>query len=69
MTYRRMCSAKKTPDIASSMISTYLGDHAGAISEKAFNSFRKEFNSKFELLAEVDRDTLYLMVLRILEMK
>ena len=32
---------------------------AGIITEAAIESFRKEFNSKLELLAEVDRDTLY----------
>ena len=49
---------KKTPEIASSIVSTFL-DRSGKLSEEAINAFRKEFNSKFELLAEVDRDTLY----------
>jgi uncharacterized protein YjbI with pentapeptide repeats/GTPase SAR1 family protein len=50
---------KKSPDIASSILSTYLGEYAGKVSEEVFESFRKEFNSKLELLSEVDRDTLY----------
>ena len=49
---------KKTPDIVSSIISNHFKD-AGIITEAAIDSFRKEFNSKLELLAEVDRDTLY----------
>jgi predicted KAP-like P-loop ATPase len=49
---------KKTPDIASSLVSNFLGDHA-KISQVAVDAFRKEFNTKLELLAEVDRDTLY----------
>ena len=50
---------KKSPDIASSLISRYLGEQAGKITEEVIDSFRKEFNSKLELLAEIDRDTLY----------
>jgi uncharacterized protein YjbI with pentapeptide repeats/GTPase SAR1 family protein len=49
---------KKTPDIVSSIISKY-SENAGKIAEEAIDSFRKEFNSKVELLAEVDKDTLY----------
>jgi hypothetical protein len=49
---------KKTPDIVSSIISNYSKD-AGIITQEAIDSFRKEFSSKLELLAEVDKDTLY----------
>jgi GTPase SAR1 family protein len=49
---------KKTPDIVSSIISKYSED-AGNIAKEAIDSFRAEFNSKLELLAEVDKDTLY----------
>jgi len=49
---------KKTPDIVSSIISKYSED-AGKITQEAIDSFRKEFSSKLELLAEVDKDTLY----------
>ena len=50
---------KKTPDIVSSLISRYVAEAAGTITKEAIDSFRKEFNSKFGLLAEEDRDTLY----------
>lgn len=50
---------KKTPDIVSSIISKYINEDVGTITTKAINSFKQEFNSKMELLAEVDRDTLY----------
>jgi uncharacterized protein YjbI with pentapeptide repeats len=50
---------KKTPDIISSIISKNINEEAGIITKEAFNSFKNEFNSKMELLAEVDRDTLY----------
>ena len=50
---------KKTPDIISSIISKYVNEDVGTISKQAFDSFKEEFNSKMELLAEVDRDTLY----------
>jgi GTPase SAR1 family protein len=49
---------KKTPDIVSSIISKY-SENAGKIAQEAIDSFRKEFNSKVELFAEVDKDTLY----------
>lgn len=51
--------AKKTPDIISSIISKYISDDIGKLSEEAFDSLKKEFNSKIELLAEIDKDTLY----------
>ena len=50
---------KKTPDIVSSILSKHVSEEAGTIIAAAIDSFRKEFNSKLELLAEVDRDTLY----------
>ena len=49
----------KTPDIISSILSKYITEDMGMITKEAFDSFKKEFNSKMELLAEVDRDTLY----------
>jgi hypothetical protein len=50
---------KKTPDIVSSILSNYINEDLGMITKEAFDSFKKEFNSKMELIAEVDRDTLY----------
>ena len=50
---------KKTPDVISSILSKYINEDMGMITKEAFDSFKKEFNSKMELLAEVDRDTLY----------
>jgi GTPase SAR1 family protein len=50
---------KKTPDIVSSIISKYVGEDIGKFTSAAIDSFKQELNSKLELLAEVDRDTLY----------
>ena len=50
---------KRTPDIASSIVSKFLGEKTGEITKDVIESFKREFNSKVELLAEVDRDTLY----------
>jgi predicted KAP-like P-loop ATPase len=50
---------KRTPEILSSLISKYINEDVGTITKEAFDSFKKEFNSKMELLAEIDRDTLY----------
>ena len=50
---------KKTPDILSSLLSKYLGEETGKITKEMFDSFKEDFDSKVELLAEVDRDTLY----------
>ena len=50
---------KRTPDIASAIVSKFLGEQTGEISKNVIESFKREFNSKVELLAEVDRDTLY----------
>ena len=50
---------KRTPDIASAIVSKFLGEKTGEISKDVIETFKHEFNSKVELLAEVDRDTLY----------
>lgn len=50
---------KKAPDIVSSIVSRYVGEDVGKFTSEAIDSFRQGFNSKLELLAEVDRDTLY----------
>ena len=50
---------KKTPEIISTIISKYVNEEVGIISKEALESFKKGFNSKMELLTEVDRDTLY----------
>jgi hypothetical protein len=50
---------KKTPDILSSFLTKYLGDETGKITKEMFDSFKKEFDSRVELLSEVDKDTLY----------
>jgi len=50
---------KKTPEIVSSIVSKQLGEEAGAVMQTAIDSFRGQINSKVDLLAEVDRDTLY----------
>jgi hypothetical protein len=50
---------KKAPDIISSFISKHINQETGEVTQGIFDSFKKEFNSKIELLAEVDRDTLY----------
>ena len=50
---------KQSPEILSSILSRYVASEAGEVTEKMFDSFKKEFNSKVELLAEVDRDTVY----------
>ena len=50
---------KKMPDIVSSLLSKYAGEDIEKFTSAAIDSFKQEFNSKLELLAEVDRDTLY----------
>jgi len=50
---------KKSPDIIASILSKHISEETGTITAAAIESFRKEFNSKLELLAEIDRDTLY----------
>jgi predicted KAP-like P-loop ATPase len=41
------------------IISKYIGDQDGRITQVVINSFKVEFNSKVEVLNEIDRDTLY----------
>lgn len=36
-----------------------MSDDIAKFSKEAFDSIKKEFNSKFELLTEIDKDTLY----------
>ena len=49
---------KKTPDILTSIISKYVSEE-DEISHEMFESFKKELNSKIQLIAELDRDTVY----------
>ncbi|MDW0138246.1 MAG: pentapeptide repeat-containing protein [Nitrososphaeraceae archaeon] len=49
---------KKTPDILTSIISKYASEE-DEISHEMFESFKKELNSKIQLIAELDRDTVY----------
>ncbi|MDW0152238.1 MAG: P-loop NTPase fold protein, partial [Nitrososphaeraceae archaeon] len=49
---------KKTPDILTSIISKYASEE-DEISHEMFQSFKKELNSKIQLIAELDRDTVY----------
>jgi uncharacterized protein YjbI with pentapeptide repeats/GTPase SAR1 family protein len=50
---------KKIPDIIPSIAALYFGDNAKTITQDAVNQFKKEFIPKMELLAEVDKDTIY----------
>ena len=49
---------KKTPDILTSIVTKYVSEE-DEISQEMFDSFKKEFNSKIQLIAELDRDTVY----------
>jgi uncharacterized protein YjbI with pentapeptide repeats len=49
---------KNTPDILTSIISKYASEE-DEISHEMFESFKKELNSKIQLIAELDRDTVY----------
>ena len=49
---------KKTPDILTSIISKYASEE-DEISNEMLDAFKKEFNSKIQLIAELDRDTIY----------
>ena len=51
--------AKKTPEIISSILSKYVSEDIGTFTDEGINVFKKEFNSKMELLDEIDKDTLY----------
>ena len=49
---------KKTSDILTSIITKYVSEE-DEISQEMFDSFKKEFNSKIQLIVELDRDTVY----------
>ena len=49
---------KKTSDILTSIITKYVSEE-DEISQEMFDSFKKEFNSKIQLIAELDRDAVY----------
>ena len=49
---------KKTPDILTSIISKYASEE-DEISNEMLDTFKKELNSKIQLIAELDRDTIY----------
>jgi uncharacterized protein YjbI with pentapeptide repeats len=49
---------KRTPDILTSIISKYASEE-DEISHEMINIFKKELNSKIQLIAELDRDTIY----------
>jgi uncharacterized protein YjbI with pentapeptide repeats len=49
---------KKTPDILTSIISKYASEE-DEISYEMLESFKKELNSKIQLIAELDKDTIY----------
>ncbi|HEY7227757.1 MAG TPA: pentapeptide repeat-containing protein [Nitrososphaeraceae archaeon] len=49
---------KNTPEILTSIISKYASEE-DEISQEMFDSFKKELNSKIQLIAELDKDTVY----------
>ena len=49
---------KRTPDILTSIISKYASEE-DEISHEMIKTFKKELNSKIQLIAELDRDTIY----------
>ena len=49
---------KNTTDILTSIISKYASEEY-EISQEMFDTFKKELNSKIQLIAELDRDTVY----------
>ncbi|MGB5090717.1 MAG: P-loop NTPase fold protein, partial [Nitrososphaeraceae archaeon] len=49
---------KNTADILTSIISKYASEEY-EISQEMFDAFKKELNSKIQLIAELDRDTVY----------
>jgi uncharacterized protein YjbI with pentapeptide repeats len=49
---------KRTPGILTSIISKYASEE-DEISHEMINTFKKELNSKIQLIAELDRDTIY----------
>ncbi len=50
---------KKIPDIIPSIAGHYFGEGAKNVTEKMINSFKEEFIPKLELLAEIDKETIY----------
>ena len=49
---------KKTPDILTSIISKFASEE-DEISDEMLDTFKRELNSKIQLIAELDRDTVY----------
>jgi uncharacterized protein YjbI with pentapeptide repeats len=49
---------KNTPEILTSIISKYASEE-DEISQEMFDSFKKELNSKIQLIAELDKDSVY----------
>ena len=49
---------KNTPEILTSVISKFASEE-DEISQEMFDSFKKELNSKIQLIAELDKDTVY----------
>ncbi|HSA74444.1 MAG TPA: pentapeptide repeat-containing protein [Nitrososphaeraceae archaeon] len=49
---------KRTPEILTSIISKYASEE-DEISQEMINTFKKELNSKIQLIAELDKDTIY----------
>ena len=49
---------KRTPDILTSIISKYVSEE-DEISHEMISTFKKELNSKIQLIAELDRDSIY----------
>jgi hypothetical protein len=50
---------KNIPDIFPSLARQFLGEGAGQITEQAIKALKEEFIPKLELLAEVDKETIY----------
>ncbi|MDW0286397.1 MAG: pentapeptide repeat-containing protein [Nitrososphaeraceae archaeon] len=49
---------KRTPDILTSIISKYASEE-DEVSHEMISTFKKELNSKIQLIAELDRDSIY----------
>jgi KAP family P-loop domain/Pentapeptide repeats (8 copies) len=50
---------KKMPDIIPTIAGQYFGEGAKKVTEEMINNFKKEFIPKLELIAEVDKETIY----------
>ncbi len=50
---------KGLPDVIPSLVKQYFGEVGEKVTEDAVNKFKAEFIPKFELLTEVDRETIY----------